>query len=341
MEMEEQSGFRAGRSCIDNIFFLTQMIEKKRATNRDLHLLFIGLTKAYDSVPLNKLWETLDKSTINARLIEAIKSLYKGASSKIKIITQITNSFNITKGLRQGCSLSPTLFKICLDRVLINWKRKCQPMGIPIKNTYVYSLNFADDQVLLAQDHDDMEYMATKLKKEYEEWGLTINLEKTKYVCIGEEKEVLKFDCGKEINPCTECTYLGTKLDQSGDNTTEIKHRISQKRKAINALISIWWHKNTTKNRKLYIYQSIIQSILTYGAGVWQIPTREMNKIISTEMDVLRRAARKSRMERIKNENIKEIMGVKGKPHIIEIIERKRLQWYGHVKKCQRKECQN
>jgi len=60
MEMEEQAGFRAGRSCIDNIFCVTQMIEKKKATNRELHLLFIDLTKAYDSIPLNKLWEILD-----------------------------------------------------------------------------------------------------------------------------------------------------------------------------------------------------------------------------------------------------------------------------------------
>ena len=50
-------------------------------------------------------------------------------------------------------------------------------------------------------------------------------------------------------------------------------------------------------------------------------------------MDVLRRSARKSRMERIKNEDIKEIMGVKGKPNIIDIIEQKRLQWCGHVKR--------
>jgi hypothetical protein len=49
------------------------MIEKKKATNRELHLLFIDLTKAYDSVPLNKLWETLEGLTINTRLIEAIK----------------------------------------------------------------------------------------------------------------------------------------------------------------------------------------------------------------------------------------------------------------------------
>jgi hypothetical protein len=63
-----------------------------------------------------------------------------------------------------------------------------------------------------------------------------------------------------------------------------------------------------------------------YGAEVWKIPTGEVNKILSTEMDVLRRSARKSSLEKIKNENIKEIMGVKGKPDIIAIIEKKRLQ---------------
>ena len=50
---------------------------------------------------------------------------------------------------------------------------------------------------------------------------------------------------------------------------------------------------------------------------------RERNKVLSTEMDVLRSSARKSRMERIKNEHTKEIIEVEGKP---DIIERKRLQ---------------
>jgi hypothetical protein len=71
--------------------------------------------------------------------------------------------------------------------VLRNWKRRCQPMGIPIQNTqYVYSLSFSDDQVLIAQYHDDMEFMARKLKEEYEKWGFTMNFEKMKYICIGE-----------------------------------------------------------------------------------------------------------------------------------------------------------
>ena len=77
---------------------------------------------------------------------------------------------------------------------------------------------------------------------------------------------------------------------------------------------------------------------MVYSAEVWQIPIREINKILSTEMDVLRRSARKSRMERTKNESVKEIMGVKGKLDNVDILEKKRLQGYGQVK---RREYQN
>jgi len=52
-----------------------------------------------------------------------------------------------------------------------------------------YSLNFADDQVLLAQDHDDMEYMARKVKEEYEKWGLAINVLKKPNVYVWEKEK--------------------------------------------------------------------------------------------------------------------------------------------------------
>jgi hypothetical protein len=83
------------------------------------------------------------------------------------------------------------------------------------------------------------------------------------------------------------------------------------------------------------------KDILMYGAEVWQIPTREIKKISATEMDVLRRSARKSRLERIKNEYIKEIMGVKEKPDIIDIIERKCSSGMATLKGCKRTDYQN
>jgi len=77
------------------------------------------------------------------------------------------------------------------------------------------------------------------------------------------------------------------------------------------------------------------------GAEIWQISNREINKILSTEMDVLRRSARKSRMERVESEDIKEIMGVKGKPDIIDIIEQKDYNGMAMSNGCQRREYRN
>jgi hypothetical protein len=87
------------------------------------------------------------------------------------------------------------------------------------------------------------------------------------------------------------------------------------------------------KLKIIYIYKTIIQRVLMYGAEVWQIPTREINKILLTEMDVLRRSATKSRMERIKNEHIKENNGDEREAGRHRHHREKRLQWYGHVKR--------
>jgi len=53
-------------------------------------------------------------------------------------------------------------------------------MGIPLENTTLYTLQFADDQVVLAGDKLDVEYMRRKLKETYDKWGLDMNLNKTK-----------------------------------------------------------------------------------------------------------------------------------------------------------------
>lgn len=64
MEAEEQAGFRAGRSTVDHIFCVTQIIEKEIAVDQEVHLLYVGLRKAYDIIPQNKLWEALENTNI-------------------------------------------------------------------------------------------------------------------------------------------------------------------------------------------------------------------------------------------------------------------------------------
>jgi len=92
---EEQSGFRTGRSCTENIFCMKQVIEKRNATNQETNLLFVDLTKAYDSIPILKLWEVLGELNINNTLIKALQNLY-GNTAQVKIGNTLSHPFNIT-----------------------------------------------------------------------------------------------------------------------------------------------------------------------------------------------------------------------------------------------------
>lgn len=80
-----------------------------------------------------------------------IKSLYKRSKIKIKIGGKVSEEFMVLKGLRQGCCISPTLFRIYVDTILDQWKRKCGGMGFQLNNINLFILQFADDQVIIAQ----------------------------------------------------------------------------------------------------------------------------------------------------------------------------------------------
>ena len=270
MEAEEQAGFRAGRSTVDHLFTLTQIIEKKMARKQEIYLLYVDLKKAYDSVPQSKLWEALEKTNISITLIKAVQELYKNNTSQVKKGQTVSKGFSINKGLKQGCCLSPTLFKIYLEQALKTWKRKCEQMGILLNDSILYTLCFADDQIILAQDYEDWEYMTRKLIEEYNKWGLEVNLKKTEYMCIGgEQQNIILEQQQQEIKHCQKYKYLGMHITNDGSLDKEIKCRNNQGRQAIRQLNSILWDKAVSKQNKHKIYNSIVKSIISYGSEVW------------------------------------------------------------------------
>jgi len=74
---------------------MKQVIEKGNATNHETHFLFVDLTKAYDSIPILKLWEVLGELNINNTLIKALQNLY-GNTAQVKIGNTLSHPFNIT-----------------------------------------------------------------------------------------------------------------------------------------------------------------------------------------------------------------------------------------------------
>ena len=84
-----------------------------------------------------------------------------------------------TKGLLQGCCLSPILFKIYIDVVLKTGRENAMLWEYQwIPNNFLYNLLFVDDQVLITQGIEDVAYMTRKLAEAYKKWGLKINFKK-------------------------------------------------------------------------------------------------------------------------------------------------------------------
>lgn len=331
-DIEEQSGFRAGRSCLDNIFVLQQIMEKRMARNLATHLVFIDLEKAYDNVPLKKLFEVLEDVGLSKIYIGAIWNLYKDAEGAIKIGKDKSEPFPISKGLKQGCTMSPTLFKIYIQEALKDWRKKTGYMGIEVDDQYLTSLYFADDQVIIACDEDDADYMLRKIKQQYEDWGLSLNMTKTEYMKVGGHGEIEDTELQIRELRRTDCyKYLGSILSAEGTTKKDIEHRIQQGKKVTQALNSLLWSKNMRVVTKIKIFEAIVEPILTYGAECWQMSISDKEKIDVVEMDFLRRACRISRLDRVRNEDIRRRTG-----RIFttsERIESRQLIWYGHVQR--------
>jgi hypothetical protein len=160
----------------------------------------------------------------------------------------------------------------------------------------------------MAQSKEDLEYMCRKLQEEYSKWGHTMNFAKTKYMSLGTDTNYLEVDNVGIITGCTEYKYLGSICTKDGRYTKNICHRVTQARKIIGALNGIWWSKDITKNRKKVIYNSVVKSVLIYGAETWSLYEDDRRRINATEMDALRRSATISKRDRKTNEYIREKM---------------------------------
>ena len=126
---------------------------------------------------------------------------------------------------------------------------------------------FADDQLLIAQDYEDLEYMTRKLIDEYELWGLKLNVKETKYMTIGDTARDLKLEDGKGIiTHVNEYSYLGVRINKVGNHEPEFNDIINRGRSDITKLNSILWESDVTPKTKTYIYHELVKSTITYAA---------------------------------------------------------------------------
>ena len=174
---DSQCGFRQGRGCTDMIFVVRQLVEKTLEHDYSLFILSVNLRKAYDSVPRNALWKVLQKYGIPPTMLNIIKSFHNGMQASIRVTSSSSSSGSLEEcnGLRQGCTLAPTLFNLYFNAVVNTWRNQNPQVGIRLKykhgrkligdrtaksrlNSTIFSESqFADDAELYSVTHTAFE----------------------------------------------------------------------------------------------------------------------------------------------------------------------------------------
>ncbi|KAK1795704.1 hypothetical protein P4O66_001192 [Electrophorus voltai] len=207
-----QAGFRKGRGTRDQIANLRWIMENTREYQKDVYMCFIDYSKAFDCVEHVKLWKCLKEMGIPGHLVKLIQLLYTRQEATVRTAFGNNDWFEINKGVRQGCILSPVLFNLYAEKIMRRCSLDESSIVVKIGGRNINNLQYADDTTLLAESVKDLKFM-----------GLYLNIKKTKVLTTtGNGRVHIKID-NEEIESVQDFIFLGSKINCSGEPGPEIK----------------------------------------------------------------------------------------------------------------------
>ena len=130
------------------------------------------------------------------------------------------------------------------------------------------------------------------------------------------------------LKQCRQFKYLGVMFSEENNSKIEIDHRIIKFNNNLRMLYPLLKDRYIPRKVKTLIYSSILKPILMYGHESWALTTKTKSQLQAAEMRVLRLIKGVTRLDRLRNDDIRRELGIEG---ILETIERGQLRWYGHV----------
>ena len=330
---EEQAGFRQKRSTVEQIFNLRILIEKHLQHQKDLFHNFIDFKKAFDRVWHDGLWQVLRDFNIDNDLINTIKALYDNAKSAVFMGSELGDFFKTSVGVRQGCLLSPVLFNLFLENIMIESLQN-HHTTISINGRPLCNLRFADDIDLMGGSEDELQHLTDSLAERSSAYGMEISTEKSK-VMINSVNDIHAniIMNGEKLEEVSQFKYLGATLTKDGTSTKEVKIRIAAATSALARLDKIIKSKNISFQTKYKLYKSLVISIFLYGCESWTLTADLEKRIKAFENKCHRKLLRISYVEHKTNDFVKtSILNKVGEQEpLLATVKRRKLMWFGHL----------
>ena len=271
-----QIGFLRENRTSDHIFTLRTLIDKfVHRHNTKLYACFVDFRKAFDSIWHEGLFYRLLSYGISGKMFRIIKNLYSKSTCAIKIDNHRTSFFEYSRGVRQGCILSPLLFNLFLNELPLSIDyNKTDPILLP-NGSHVNTLLYADDLVFISRSKIGLQNCLNTLESFCSTWLLEVNLKKTKVMifqkCNRKPKNLQFYYQHNFIDIVQEYTYLGIKITPNGCFTMAQKNLCE---KAQRAIFKVQKYANISKlplRLAFKIFDATILPILTYGGEIWAV----------------------------------------------------------------------
>jgi len=141
-----QSGFTHCRSTLDAILSLRLLAKIHREFQQPLHVAFVDLKAAFDSVDRNALWKAMRGVGVPSVLMNLIIDLHTATSAGVRLAGRLSEPFTTTSSVRQGCVLTPALFCRAMYYIVDLVSRK---VGTEVGQSTFTDIDYADDVALL------------------------------------------------------------------------------------------------------------------------------------------------------------------------------------------------
>ena len=350
---EQQCGFRPGRGCVDQIFSVRRIMEMAGEFNKPLHICFVDLKKAYDSVNREALWRILESMGVPKKIVDLLADLHDGTAACVKGFGRLSNWFPIKTGVRQGCIIAPLLFNTFID-FLMRESLKDLPDGCGFEILFkidgcldrpnskralgshsrdlISHLMYADDMALLASDPRLLQRMILKLEQVTQAWAMCISVPKTKVMSLSRPRGTQPMPNigvrGEMVEMVNEFVYLGSMLSCDGNLDKEVNRRIASAAKAFHMLLRCFRCKSIQRRTKVAVYKACVLPCLLYGSETWPVLDRHVKRLNVFHMNCLRRICRLSRRNKVRNKSILDMCRT---DDIAMMLHMNRLRWLGHV----------
>ena len=138
--------------------------KKQKSSRKNIYFCFTDYARAFDYVDHNKLWKILQEMGIPDLLTCLLRNLYAGQEATVRTGHGTTDWFQIGKGVRQGCILSPCLFNLYTQYIMRNAGLEEAQAGIKIAGRNINNLRYADDITLRAESEEELKSLLMKVK---------------------------------------------------------------------------------------------------------------------------------------------------------------------------------